>query len=89
MIPLKVIFLLLLLGLKLCSPLCTTHFPKVLGGTNGPTFLSDIYANQNTIYVCGSSCDDNIFPSTVDFLFLIGAFDISSNSLKWAFIQTL
>ncbi len=88
-----ILIFLLEMVLQSCRAQCDNYFPKIIGGKFNNTYIIDFDADDNTIYMCGSTqdyslagysllsdiCDDYcIFP-------LIAASDINSYLMKWGF----
>lgn len=57
---LTLLFILLEIGLQSCSAICYNYFPKVIGGFNDNTFINDYDADNNTIYLCGHTFDNQL-----------------------------
>lgn len=85
--------ILLEIGLQSCSAQCDNYFPKIIGGTVYNTHINDFDADENTVYMCGFTQDDNLAGySLYDWYScnhcqvpLVAASDITSNQMKWGF----
>ncbi len=60
-----------------CSPQCNNYFPKIIGGYQGHTYVSDFDANNDTIFTCGYTYDSGLTSYTNGYYFpMITASDI-------------